>query len=63
MWLLFIILQLSYGSHREARWQVFNTQAECKNVQKRLEKGITSEFPQAKTSLTCVKINRVGRPT
>ena len=58
MWLLFIVVLLN--GDQVVKYQAFNTSEQCSTAKVSLQKGIVSEFPSAKMSLTCFKLNEVG---
>ena len=66
MWLFFIVLQLTgagpSGQPREQTvdYRYFNTEAECLAAKTTISEYITAKYPSSMSSLTCVKISRMG---
>lgn len=59
MWLLFIIILLN--GEQAVKYQAFKTETDCLNQKAGLTAAITATFPSSQASLTCVKINELGR--
>ena len=61
LWILFIVLHLQ-GSEI-VKYQAFPTDDSCKQAKAEITEVIAGGFPSAEASLTCVKINKLGKLT
>lgn len=58
MWLLYIILLVD--GHSIVKAQAFETKAQCVSTKQAVFDGVT-QYPNIQASLTCVKINKIGK--
>lgn len=61
MWVLFIVVLLQ--GQQITKYQVYSNQVQCNQGKAELSEMLAGSFPSADVSLTCVKINKLGKLT